>query len=308
MWALTSAALGNFRNRRTFNDVFWWADASDPAPGMKVRLERAGDEAEPARDAWHAAVRSFRTAHHRVQALVAERQQVVDALHRAPGTPMRHADLAGKVQAARAGLATSEYRLRDAERECDRAQLAAVDAELAEHETTRPGWWARLVTFGQATRAWRAEQAALDGRRRRAADRESAAAEVCGSAATAMEVDRVTVSAALRTLRAEEEVAERGFVLGAAVGAAAKKRLRHQIREERIGTVHTVQGKEAPVVILVLGGGERGRDWAATRPNLLNAAVSRAKHRLYVIGDRTDRRRRRYFSTAARHLPIGDAR
>lgn len=599
VWALTSAALGNFRNRRTFNDVFWWADASEPAPGMKVRLERAVDEAEPARDAWHAAVRSFRTAHHRVQALVAERQQVVDALHRAPRHPERHADLAGKVQAARAGLATSEYRLRDAERECDRARarLAAVDAELAEHETTRPGWWARLVTFGQATRAWQAEQAALDGRRSKAADRESAAAGARGSAATAVEADRVTLSAALRTLRAEEEVAERdarlldsarerwpealpvdpsepdaelvtpwadseieiaraalceealslhrAFVFAAArkirpaliaankiiggqrmnrdvaraawqafflvvpvvsttfaslprlfadlgredlgwllvdeagqatqqsvvgglwrarravlvgdpmqlepivplpvpaqlaladrygvdrqwipehrsaqvtgdrltrygttvvnpesgesqwvgaplrvhrrcarpmfdisndiayrgspmvfatpeskpcglppsqwidvtgqetdkvvraeldqlsrlvsellrsgcspeeilvvapfraVVAAAKKRLRHQIQEERIGTVHTVQGKEAPVVILVLGGGERGRDWAATRPNLLNVAVSRAKHRLYVIGDRTDWRRRRYFSTAARHLPIGDAR
>jgi|CXWL01.1.fsa_nt_gi energy-coupling factor transporter ATP-binding protein EcfA2 len=59
---------------------------------------------------------------------------------------------------------------------------------------------------------------------------------------------------------------------------------------ERIGTVHTVQGREAEAVILVLGApnstqtGARG--WAGGRPNLLNVAVTRAKEAIYVIGNR----------------------
>lgn len=52
-----------------------------------------------------------------------------------------------------------------------------------------------------------------------------------------------------------------------------------------IGTVHTFQGQEYDVVILVLGGGSAGaRRWAAATPNLLNVAVTRAKDRLYVVG------------------------
>jgi superfamily I DNA and/or RNA helicase len=59
---------------------------------------------------------------------------------------------------------------------------------------------------------------------------------------------------------------------------------------ERIGTIHTVQGREADTVIFVLGApaanqtGARG--WAGGRPNLLNVAVSRAKEALYVVGNR----------------------
>jgi AAA domain len=59
------------------------------------------------------------------------------------------------------------------------------------------------------------------------------------------------------------------------------------------GTVHTFQGKEAEVVILVLGSspgraGRGSRAWAAWKPNLLNVAVTRAKLRLYVIGNAED--------------------
>ncbi len=55
------------------------------------------------------------------------------------------------------------------------------------------------------------------------------------------------------------------------------------------GTVHTVQGKEAEVVILVLGtaqDAEGARSWAASKPNLLNVSVTRSRTRLYVLGSK----------------------
>jgi len=60
---------------------------------------------------------------------------------------------------------------------------------------------------------------------------------------------------------------------------------------ERIGTVHTVQGREAEAVVFVLGAPAAhqtgARAWAGGKPNLLNVAVTRAKERLYVIGNRS---------------------
>lgn len=55
-----------------------------------------------------------------------------------------------------------------------------------------------------------------------------------------------------------------------------------------IGTVHAFQGKEAEEVILVLGCHQTcmgSADWVESDESLINVAVSRAKHRLYVIGD-----------------------
>lgn len=77
-----------------------------------------------------------------------------------------------------------------------------------------------------------------------------------------------------------------------------------------VGTVHAVQGKEADVVILVLGGHHErhgAKAWASSRPNLVNVAVSRARRRLYVIGDRESWSRYRHFSVMAEMLPAIDA-
>ncbi|MXV51517.1 hypothetical protein GS399_11095 [Pedobacter sp. HMF7647] len=59
---------------------------------------------------------------------------------------------------------------------------------------------------------------------------------------------------------------------------------------ERIGTVHTVQGREAEAVVFVLGAQmtqqNGARAWAGGRPNLLNVAVTRAKEVVYVVGNK----------------------
>jgi superfamily I DNA and/or RNA helicase len=81
--------------------------------------------------------------------------------------------------------------------------------------------------------------------------------------------------------------------------------------KERIGTVHTVQGREAPTVFFVLGASEDrqsgARAWAGQAPNLLNVAVTRAKTTIYVIGNRKRWQRAGYFGVLARMLPVKKA-
>jgi superfamily I DNA and/or RNA helicase len=82
---------------------------------------------------------------------------------------------------------------------------------------------------------------------------------------------------------------------------------RDQFNMGSVGTVHTAQGQEADVVIFVLGAGaneSKGtRRWASEKVNLANVAVSRAKHRLYVIGNHDTWSDCDYFKTIATLLP-----
>lgn len=69
-------------------------------------------------------------------------------------------------------------------------------------------------------------------------------------------------------------------------------------------TIHTMQGQEACVVIFILGGGSAGaRDWAASKPNLLNVALTRAKEYIFIVGDKDEWSKLNYFKTAATKLP-----
>ncbi|HEK3716946.1 TPA: AAA domain-containing protein [Pseudomonas aeruginosa] len=74
------------------------------------------------------------------------------------------------------------------------------------------------------------------------------------------------------------------------------------------GTIHTMQGRESDVVVLVLGGEadpqrSGAREWVVEKANMLNVAATRAKRRFYVIGDRADWSKRRYFDQIMDLLP-----
>lgn len=94
------------------------------------------------------------------------------------------------------------------------------------------------------------------------------------------------------------------------IGDACRARVRKAKFEGiECGTVHTFQGKQADIVFLVLGTapGQQGagaRAWAASKPNLLNVAITRAKCRLYVIGDVGQWGDLDYFRELRRVLPV----
>lgn len=77
-----------------------------------------------------------------------------------------------------------------------------------------------------------------------------------------------------------------------------------------IGTVHTFQGKENKIVILVLGCDvyhQGGAMWASSKPNLLNVALARAKENIFVIGNLKVWKQRKYFRYLASTLKIQDS-
>lgn len=74
---------------------------------------------------------------------------------------------------------------------------------------------------------------------------------------------------------------------------------------KNVGTVHTFQGKEAKVVFFVVGtdqATDSGADWAFSKPNLLNVAVTRVKKEFYVIGDRKRLRNKQFMNVVDQML------
>lgn len=83
----------------------------------------------------------------------------------------------------------------------------------------------------------------------------------------------------------------------------------NRLASSQAGTVHTSQGREADVVFIVLGSrsgkrGEGSRSWVNGSSNLLNVAVSRAKRRVYVVGNLADWKNGTYTSRIAKDLPV----
>ncbi len=84
--------------------------------------------------------------------------------------------------------------------------------------------------------------------------------------------------------------------------------------EKSVGTVHTVQGKEADGVILVLGAssakddeaGKQAREWASTKPNILNVAVTRAKDFCVVVGNHKRWSEHPHFKLLKDYLDVKD--
>ncbi|WP_433666927.1 AAA domain-containing protein [Nocardia sp. CA-136227] len=107
-------------------------------------------------------------------------------------------------------------------------------------------------------------------------------------------------------------VAEAVFVVSpfVAVRDGLQKTVGDRLPREpkRLGTVHTTQGKESEIVILVLGTAtdQRGsRVWASDTPNLLNVAITRAKRRLVIVGDYRNWSSHRNFRVLARYAGRG---
>ncbi|MCF2447725.1 ATP-binding protein [Dyadobacter sp. CY345] len=89
------------------------------------------------------------------------------------------------------------------------------------------------------------------------------------------------------------------------VATACEKVLKDILPNVKCGTIHTFQGKEADIVFLVLGSAPdkpASRQWASQKPNMLNVALTRAKRRFYVIGNKKLWGQNPYFDKLAADL------
>ncbi len=79
----------------------------------------------------------------------------------------------------------------------------------------------------------------------------------------------------------------------------------------KIGTVHTFQGKEADEVIFLLGCDKEDRAKGAVgwvNANIVNVAVTRAKYRIYVVGDKETWEKSKYVEKLIEKLPVKDGK
>lgn len=89
-------------------------------------------------------------------------------------------------------------------------------------------------------------------------------------------------------------------------GKAPTARELRQWSSQMVGTVHTFQGKEQSVVMLVLGADDStagAAQWAAATPNLLNVALTRAQHFVYIVGNPLLWGQLPHFAPACAQLP-----
>jgi hypothetical protein len=76
-----------------------------------------------------------------------------------------------------------------------------------------------------------------------------------------------------------------------------------------VGTINTFQGKQAEVVILLLGGDPKkpgAMNWAASAPNILNVGITRAKNLVFVIGNHNLWSKKAYFQDLSFTIPKVD--
>lgn len=123
------------------------------------------------------------------------------------------------------------------------------------------------------------------------------AAPTAGSHLQLNQIDRLRQ--AIQTLQ-DQGVAAEDMIAISPFRAVANRlgELTQEFPGLRAGTIHTAQGREADVVFLVLGGDPAApgaKAWAASTVNLVNVAASRARRRLYVIGDRSAWSKHNYF-------------
>ncbi|SDH18205.1 Superfamily I DNA and/or RNA helicase [Pedobacter terrae] len=107
----------------------------------------------------------------------------------------------------------------------------------------------------------------------------------------------------LEALGKEQEV----FVISPFKSVANRCRLElsRSFPNAKCGTIHTFQGKETDIVFLILGSDPKrpgARAWASQKPNMLNVALTRAKRRFYIIGNRSLWQSCNYFDEVSKTL------
>ncbi len=116
----------------------------------------------------------------------------------------------------------------------------------------------------------------------------------------------------IRTKLKEKLTKERLFSYFDDLGVGAELPSKREIfywKKNNVGTVHAFQGKEEKTVIMLLGGDANSAgavNWASSKPNILNVALTRAKNRFYVIGDINIWGKVQYFSELKKSLNIVD--